>query len=287
MLPRPPSSEPTTRRGDAPLVPEPAKLKRARRIPHLPRIPGPVDTSLDEWLLSYADMVTLLLIMFVALLLNAQFDKPHSDKENKAPLQIIEKLFRLQVASPYGGEEQNYIITGTQGAQPALAPDQGAALAIVKDEDLERIRQRETALNEIRARLNATQLDTFVSADFEGDGIRLKIPNSILFNTGAADLQGRGPYVIQTLAPILAAGRYVVSVEGHTDNVPIKTERFPSNWELSAQRAATVVRELAESGVGSERLQAVGYGESRPMTNNTSEDGRRENRRVTLLLRTP
>jgi chemotaxis protein MotB len=286
MLPLPPSSEPGTQPLESPSSPQASAPKKARRLPYLPRLPTAPNASLDEWLLSYADMVTLLLIMFVALLLNARFDKPQSDKDNKAPLQIIEKLFRLQVASPYGSEDQNYIITGTQSEQPALAPDQGAALAIVKDEDLERIRQREAALREIRERLKVSQLETFVSADFEGEGIRLKIPNSILFNTGAADLQGRGPYVIRTLAPILAAGRYVVSVEGHTDNVPIKTDRFPSNWELSAQRAATVVRELAETGVGSERLQAVGYGESRPMASNTTEDGRRENRRVSLLLRT-
>jgi len=286
MSPLPPNTEPgVQRRNDAAGAPAPEQ-KKTRRLPFMPRLPVTPNNSPDEWLLSYADMVTLLLIMFVALLLNARFDTPEAGEE-QAPIQIIEKLFRLQVATPYGAGDQDYVITATQGEQPALAPDQGAALAIVKDEDLERIRQREAALKEIRERLKTSQLDTFVSADFEGDGIRLKIPNSILFNTGASELQGRGPYVIRTLAPILAAGRYVVSVEGHTDDIPIKTDRFPSNWELSAQRAATVVRELAESGVGSGRLQAVGYGESRPIVSNETEDGRRENRRVTLLLRTP
>lgn len=285
MLP-PPSPETAAGSGDAPAALPSATVKKARRVAYLPRLPETPTTTLDEWLLSYADMVTLLLIMFIALLLNARFDTPQSDRDNKAPLQIIEKLFRLPVASPYGSELQNYIITTSPTDQPALAPNQGAALAIVKDEDLERIRLREAALNEIRARLSAAQLDAFVSADFEGDGIRLSIPNSILFNTGQADLQGRGPDVIRTLAPILAAGRQLVSVEGHTDNIPIKTDRFPSNWELSAQRAATVVRVLAETGVSSARLQAVGYGESRPLSSNTTEDGRRENRRVTLLLRT-
>lgn len=257
MLP-PPSLETTAESSGAPLSSPVAAVKKPRRVPYLPRLPEAPTASFDEWLTSYADMVTLLLIMFVALLLNARFDTPQADMENKGPLQIIERLFRLPVASPYGGEQQNYIITTSPTEQPALAPDQGAALAIVKDEDLERIRLREAALNEIRARLRAAQLDSFVSADFEGDGIRLSIPNSILFNTGQADLQGRGPDVIRTLAPILAAGRQLVSVEGHTDDIPIKTERFPSNWELSAQRAATVVRVLAESGVGAARLQAVG-----------------------------
>jgi chemotaxis protein MotB len=74
-------------------------------------------------------------------------------------------------------------------------------------------------------------------------------------------------------------------VEGHTDDIPISTEKFPSNWELSAQRAATVVRALADAGIAAQRLEAVGYADTRPLAANTSEDGRKENRRVSLFLR--
>jgi len=270
---------------------EPDAMNTARKIygrrpSFVPLPPQDNGTTLDEWLLSYSDMVTLLLIMFVSLLLSASFDKPQAGDGSGEPRRIIEQLFQVHVASPYN-DEQGYTITSTKGAEPMVAPGQGAAIAVVKDEDLERIRRRENTLTEIRQRLQTAQLDAFVSANIEGDGIRLKIPNSILFNTGTADLQGRGPDVIRALAPILSVGRYDISVEGHTDNVPIKTDRFPSNWELSAQRAAAVVRSLAESGVESERMQAVGYGESRPIMDNGEEEGRRENRRVTLMLRTP
>ena len=242
--------------------------------------------STEEWFLSYADMVTLLLTMFVALLLNAHFEKPGGQSEGagNGARGVIENLLQLNVESPYmdGG---GYTITGTRDVVSVTPPDPGTALAVVKDDDLDRIRARELVLSGIREKLKTAQLDAFISASIEGDGIRLNIPNSILFNTGAADLQGRGPSVIRALAPILADARFVVSVEGHTDNVPIKTDRFPSNWELSAQRAATVVRVLAEGGIDAHRLEAVGYADSRPLADNANEDGRRENRRVALLLK--
>ena len=288
MSPPSPNSTPSVPTEPEATPDAPAVSHRHPSFMHLP--PQDNSATTDEWLLSYSDMVTLLLTMFVALLLNARFDgsKPDNggDGAGHGARQMIEQLFQLHVASPYN-DEQGFTITSAQGTTPVATPDQGAAIAVVKDEDLERIRQREATLARVRYRLRAANLDSFIDASVEGDGIRLNIPNSILFNTGEANLQGRGPDVLRALAPILNADRFIVSVEGHTDNAPIKTERFPSNWELSAQRAATVVRALAEAGLDVHRLQAVGYGDSRPLTDNATEDGRRENRRVTLFLRTP
>lgn len=280
----PPDSTPQAVQPEAETAPVTNKAPR-RHSPFVPLPPRDNSATLDEWLLSYSDMVTLLLTMFVALLLNAHFGK--GGPGGGSPRQIIEQLFQLHIASPYNDDQGGYTFTSAEGTTPLVAPEQGAALAVVKDEDFARIRQREEALARIRYRLQAAHLDAFIGAAIEGDGIRLNIPNSILFDTGAADLQGRGPEVLRALGPILAADRFIVSVEGHTDTAPIKTERFPSNWELSAQRAATVVRTLADSGLDPRRLQAVGYGESRPLADNTTEDGRRENRRVALFLRIP
>lgn len=287
----PPSNPEPAPISDAPATPKNVTgPKVSQRRAFVPRIPGDHAPSMDEWLLSYSDMVTLLLTMFVALLLNARFDgsKPGIEGGGFGPGsgRMIERLFSRPVTSPYD-DELDYPITSVQGTVSLAAPGRGAAVAIVKDEDLERIRRREEALARVRSRLHAANLNEFINASIEGDGIRLNIPNSILFNTGEANLQGRGPDVLRALAPILSADRFIVSVEGHTDNAPIKTDRFPSNWELSAQRAATVVRALAEDGLDPPRLQAVGYGDSRPLANNATEDGRRENRRVTLFLRNP
>lgn len=78
-----------------------------------------------------------------------------------------------------------------------------------------------------------------------------------------------------------------MTVEGHTDDQPISTARYPSNWELSASLAAAVVRTLIEAGMEPHRLEAASYADSRPLTGNADENGRRENRRITLLLRAP
>jgi chemotaxis protein MotB len=86
------------------------------------------------------------------------------------------------------------------------------------------------------------------------------------------------------VAEVVAGAGFPVVVEGHTDNTPIATYRFPSNWELSAARASSVVRLFAEAGVAPARLTAAGYGEQRPVADNLSESGRARNRRVTILM---
>jgi chemotaxis protein MotB len=115
-------------------------------------------------------------------------------------------------------------------------------------------------------------------------GVLLKIPDKILFAPGRADLKKEGREVLDRLVPVLNARRTPIAVEGHTDDVPIKTARFPSNWELSSARASTVVRQLQSAGVAPSRLRAVGFGETRPVAGNHTPEGRAKNRRVVLVL---
>jgi chemotaxis protein MotB len=86
------------------------------------------------------------------------------------------------------------------------------------------------------------------------------------------------------VAEVLAPTDFPITIEGHTDNVPINTPQFPSNWELSAVRATTVLRLFADSGVAAERLTAIGYADTRPVEPNVLADGRARNRRVTILI---
>jgi chemotaxis protein MotB len=90
--------------------------------------------------------------------------------------------------------------------------------------------------------------------------------------------------VLEAVAQVLKDGEQMIRVEGHTDNIPIVTDKFPSNWELSAVRASSVVRLLIENGVGAARLIAAGYGEYRPVESNDAEEGRMRNRRVTITI---
>lgn len=98
------------------------------------------------------------------------------------------------------------------------------------------------------------------------------------------DFQSIGAKVLARLAPTFMAPGQMISVEGHTDNVPISTDAFPSNWELSVSRASRVVRYLAECGVPANRLRAIGYGETRPLADNSDDQGRTANRRVSIVI---
>ncbi|WP_110667920.1 OmpA/MotB family protein [Salinicola halophilus] len=115
-------------------------------------------------------------------------------------------------------------------------------------------------------------------------GITLRIDDDLLFPSGQATLTAEGRDVIAGLAEDIQSFDGDMSVEGHTDSVPIATRRFPSNWDLSAARAIAVVRYLGAQGIDTSRLRAIGYGDTRPMADNATAAGRAANRRVDILL---
>lgn len=135
-------------------------------------------------------------------------------------------------------------------------------------EQLEReVRAGELEIEELKGRLQVRALD------------------QILFDPGSAEIKPHGREVLAKIAKQLAkASDRAVRVEGHTDDRPIHTERFPSNWELSVGRAATVARFLGENGVAPKRLEAAGFGEFRPIAPNDSVEGRARNRRIEIVL---
>lgn len=115
-------------------------------------------------------------------------------------------------------------------------------------------------------------------------GINLRIQDHLLFDSGEAALTGAGQKVTQRLVEILQSYQGAISVEGHTDSVPIDTPRFPSNWELSSGRATAILRYLIDAGVDASRLRAVGYADTRPLESNDTADGRAANRRVEVII---
>ena len=115
-------------------------------------------------------------------------------------------------------------------------------------------------------------------------GVEVEIKTSLLFPSGSARLVDGALPVLRDLSAILKTFPNAVQVEGFTDNVPINTEVFPSNWELSAGRAASVVHVFTRNGVRPERLVAIGYGEHRPVAENATPEGRSRNRRVVVVI---
>jgi len=119
------------------------------------------------------------------------------------------------------------------------------------------------------------------------DGVRLRIGERVLFASGSARLSDEGLGVIELIAPLLQRVPGEVWIEGHTDDRPIATLRFPSNWELSASRASAVLRRLMDAGVDGARLVAVGHADTRPVETGVDDVARSANRRVELVLRPP
>lgn len=116
------------------------------------------------------------------------------------------------------------------------------------------------------------------------EGLLLEIPDTSLFAAGTADLSQQSSVLVFELSKVLSTVTNKVRVEGHTDNVNINTSRYPSNWELSAARASSVVRLMEDQGIDPARLSASGYGPTRPVADNATEVGRAHNRRVSILI---
>jgi len=127
------------------------------------------------------------------------------------------------------------------------------------------------------------QLGGMVKVEGDEMGAKITISDVLLFPPGKAKMARGGMRVMKKIANILSQFRYQIRIEGHTDNTPIKTSRFPSNWELSADRACEMVRYLVTQGVNSNLMAAVGYAEFRPVATNDTAEGRAENRRVEII----
>jgi len=214
----------------------------------------------EAWLITYLDMLTLLLVMLVIML--ALAGKGEGQQSEPAMIE----------ATQQAAGDQLVALQPSASPIPSIVPLPAPAADTQQDDTSE------------------AKPDLALGDDIEvivNDGsISFRISSEILFGSGRAELEDAGLDVIDRLVPTLAAGGHRIIVEGHTDNLPIQTERFPSNWELSASRASSVVRYLQLAGIESTRLSATGYADTRPLANNGDEQGRASNRRVELIMQT-
>jgi len=160
--------------------------------------------------------------------------------------------------------------------------------AIEGDGLLEGGQEQKKPLDQLGERLKETLseyiVQDLISVNREGDWIEIDMKSALLFASGSAVLSPEARPVVEKLAAEIRTAPYEIHVEGHTDDKPISTLQFPSNWELSAARAASVVHEFGRQGVDPRRMAALGYGEYQPIGDNKAEDGRYRNRRVVVVL---
>ncbi|QNB45762.1 OmpA family protein [Thermanaerosceptrum fracticalcis] len=226
------------------------------------------------WLTTYGDMVTLILTFFVLLYSYSSID---AVKWQAVVMSIKGALGVLD-----GG---NTLVTG-----PAMELAESGQGVGKKDLDEYLQSQKEMqSLQEIKKNLEAyleeKKLQAQITVNLEERGLILRFQDSVLFAKGKADLLNDSISTLKHVSGILKDIPNAVRIEGHTDDLPINTPQFPSNWELSTTRATNVLRFLITQGLDGRKLSAVGYGEYRPLVpNNNSEENRRKNRRVDIVI---
>lgn len=206
----------------------------ARRL-----IPAPPDDGEDDseaWLVTYADAVTLLMAFFIMLVSFSKIDIP-----------IYEKV-KAGIMNELGKKGQN---------------DKEQSPTTLLKLDLQDV-------------VFSMQVDKAVAVGTDSRGVELELNSSAFFKPGSAEIREQAVPILQNMAKTLMAPRYerfAIDVEGHTDDDPISTAKFPSNWELSADRAAAVVRFFVGQGIAADKMKASGYADTRPKVPNRTVDG--------------
>ncbi|GJL71307.1 MAG: flagellar motor protein MotD [Nitrosomonas sp.] len=245
----------------------------------------------DRWLVSYADFITLLFAFFVVMY---------------AISSVNENKYRVLSGSLVNAFQRNV----SEVKQPAatipspvetdleLDPEPEEATDPARERadetpDLDEQEEKERFIRQKKMRVMANDImhvlaplvqDGRVSVTQSVQGIAIEINASVLFSPGHAQLAENSIQTLRAVAAVVQGHEHEIQVEGHTDNIPIHTLHFPSNWELSTARASSVVRLFIGNGVNPQRLTAMGYGENRQVASNETPEGRARNRRVTIMI---
>ncbi|BCX89215.1 chemotaxis protein MotB [Methylomarinovum tepidoasis] len=241
---------------------------------HNRRLAAPEPENHERWLVSYADFITLLFAFFVVMYAISNINAG----KYRVMAESLEKAFKEKKESPaVAVKASDPIQIGETPRSPApIQVDMGLAGERVR---LARISEQ---LEEVLAPYIDQDL---IAVERNPYWVAVEMKSGMLFPSGSAELNTAADPVIAKLAEVVRQmPSNPVYVEGHTDNVPIHNRRFPSNWELSAARAASVVRRLIRYGVAPRRLAAVGYGAEHPVADNDTAAGRYRNRRVVMVL---
>ena len=222
----------------------------------------------ERWLISYADLITLLFAFFVVMY----------------AISVVNvgkyKVFSVAIGDAFGTKDK---VSGTDDVQPMFPLPN--ALQKRRNEALLRERASLTRLaSDLSSTLAPLVKEGKVRVTQNSRGVSVEINASVLFDPGQALLTEESNEALRALAVLLKNDPHAVQVEGHTDVAPIKNALFPSNWELSSARASAVVRLFIDSGVASERLTAVGHSSNIPVASNDTPEGKARNRRVAVTI---
>jgi chemotaxis protein MotB len=228
----------------------------------------------DRWLISYADFVTLLFAFFVVMYAISSVN----ESKYKTFSDSLSIAFSNQPAS-------NTIVPNEQERLlKALVDKRTARLGEQQRKIQDRMKNLASGLQQMMSPLIDQHL---VNINPTKRGVEIDISASLLFKTGEAELQPGALDVLRQVSEVLSKEELPIEVEGHTDDIPIMTAQYPSNWELSSARASSVVRMMMVNGVPEKRLAVVGLASNQPLVPNDSPENRAKNRRVNITIVAP
>ena len=237
-----------------------------------------------KWMTTFADLSTLLMTFFVLLLSFSNMDLQKfrdmlGSVRNAFGVQTLERgEFQAALEKVKKKEEKPVTVTQAE-VKPAIRTTEEAAPASqVAQESAQMAAQVEEMVKE-------TGLGEQVQVMGGKRGVRIRVKGGLLFEPGAAQLRTQAGEFLNGIAKVLNKSKFFLLIEGHTDNIPISTDKFPSNWELSSARASAVVRYLTEkAGINPVRMAAIGLGPNFPIASNEDAEGRAQNRRVEFIF---
>lgn len=219
----------------------------------------------ERWIVTYADMVTLLFALFVVLWSMSDANKTKLEQVRTS----LDKAFNVGVLS------------GTDGASPIFNSGGGLtpSLSEIKSNDLAAIAKQ---IGDFTAK---SGMQSKIQVRSDAESITISLADNLLFDSGSAYLKPGSQTVLREVAGVLGKMPNRVRIEGHTDNVPVNSADFATNWELSAARASTVLRYLAEAGgIDPAKMFLAGYADTRPVADNGTAEGRALNRRADIVV---
>ncbi|MBU2887212.1 flagellar motor protein MotD [Gilvimarinus agarilyticus] len=219
----------------------------------------------ERWLVSYADFITLLFAFFVVMYSISQVN----ESKYRVLSTTLDQAFESDSTQKKTIDIDRPILNQQQSVVH-LNMARGGNLGILEQNFRDEFDQ---LIDDELMRISSNEM-----------WLQIELRDNILFDSASADASAQAREIFSKVSTILAETQNPIQIEGFTDNVPINTERYPSNWELSSARASAIVKWMVANGVDATRLAAVGYGEHQPVAANDSADGRAQNRRVAVMI---
>ncbi len=248
------------------------------------RRPTELHVNHERWLVSYADFITLLFAFFVVMYSISQVNENKYRVLSDTLTEAFEPARTnrpIQVGQPSLSPSASAIDIRGDDRGDTAQPMMGESGGTGSDEGLGELGELASRISERFSDLIGDDLLEVYANEY---WLQVELRDSILFESGSAELSGQARDIFAEMARLLSEYDNPIQVEGHTDNRPIQNLRYPSNWELSAARASSIVKLLSGTGVSAQRLSAVGYGEFQPTASNATPQGRSQNRRVALMI---